>query len=144
MAGIRGRSGRPGNQNAFRYGLAGILQCRADGVLNPAEQSVREEILSGLLSDKRAATQIGTTMRVLAETIASDISLLVVQSRDRRTTERGAVSVWQLSKSSFLVNLGPKMLPDPFRNPTQCSLRRKIKSSTEASYGRARRRRIRT
>ena len=117
MAGIRGRSGPPSNQNAFRHGLAGILQLRADGILNPAEQSVREEILSGLLSDKRTATQISTTMRVLAETIASDISLLVVQSRDRRDTERGAVSVWQLSKSSFLVNLGPKMLSDPFRNP---------------------------
>ena len=125
MAGIRGRSGRPGNQNAFSHGLAGIAQPCADGVLNPAEQSVREEILSGLLSDKRAATQIGTTMRVLAETIASDISLLVVQSRDRRDTERGAVSVWQLSKSSFLVNLGPKMLPGPFRTSTQCSLARK-------------------
>jgi len=52
MAGIRGRSGPPGNQNAFRHGLAGIAQRRADGVLNPAEQSIREEILSGLLADK--------------------------------------------------------------------------------------------
>src|SRR5215831_19114979 len=56
MAGIRGKSGPPGNQNAFRHGLAGIAQRRADGVLNPAEQSIREEILAGLLADKRWRT----------------------------------------------------------------------------------------
>ena len=52
MAGIRGRSGPPNNLNAFKHGLAGIAQPRVDGVLNPQEQSIREEILSGLLADK--------------------------------------------------------------------------------------------
>ena len=44
-------SGPPGNQNAFRHGLAEISERRTNGALNPAEQSVREEILTGLLAD---------------------------------------------------------------------------------------------
>jgi len=76
MAGIRGRSRPPDNQNGFRHGLAGISQRRANGVLNPQEQSSREEILSGLLADQGEAAQISTATRVLAEIIASDVSLV--------------------------------------------------------------------
>ena len=67
MAGIRGRSGPPGNQNAFHHGLAGISQRRNNGALNSTEHSIREEILAGLLADKGGEAQISAAMRVLAE-----------------------------------------------------------------------------
>jgi hypothetical protein len=52
MAGIRGKSGPPANQNAFKHGLAGISQRRLNGALNPTEQTIREDILAGLIADK--------------------------------------------------------------------------------------------
>ena len=57
----------PGNQNAFRHGLTGIAQRRVNGALTPAEQSIREEILNDLITDKGGEAQISTAMRMLAE-----------------------------------------------------------------------------
>src|SRR5258706_143783 len=57
MAGLPGKSGPPSNQNAFRHGLAGISQRRINGVLNPVEQSIQQEILTGLLADQGGKAQ---------------------------------------------------------------------------------------
>jgi hypothetical protein len=77
MAGIRGKSGPPGNQNAFKHGLAGIIQRRSNSALTPDEQAIREDILAGLIADKGGNQQIGTAERILAEIISSDVALLV-------------------------------------------------------------------
>jgi hypothetical protein len=63
MAGIGGRSGPSGNQNAFRHGLAGISQRRVNGALNHTEQSIREKILAGLVADKGGEVQISRDHR---------------------------------------------------------------------------------
>ena len=77
MAGLKGRSGPPGNANAFRHGLAGISDRRANGALSEAEQSIRQEILAGLVQDKGGEQQISTATKILAEVIASDAAWLV-------------------------------------------------------------------
>jgi hypothetical protein len=81
MAGIRGKSGPPGNQNAFRHGLAGISQRRANGALTPDEHTIREEILAGLIVDKGAAPRItpAGTGKVMAKS-----KVKMELNRDRR------------------------------------------------------------
>jgi hypothetical protein len=77
MAGITGKSGPPGNQNAFRHGLAGISQRRAAGELTEDEREIRAEILAGLIADSGGEAQISTATRILAGIISSEVALLV-------------------------------------------------------------------
>jgi hypothetical protein len=55
MAGVKGRSGPPGNQNNFKHGLSWLAHRRTDGVLSEQEQSIRDEILS---TNKRDPIQL--------------------------------------------------------------------------------------
>ena len=75
--GVKDRSGPPGNQNAFRHGLAAIEKRQDAGLLSPPDDSVRQQILDGLISDKGGDGQISTATRILAEVIASDTWLMV-------------------------------------------------------------------
>jgi hypothetical protein len=67
----------PANQNAFKHGLAGITQRRINGALTSDEQTLRADILAGLIADKGGEQRIGTAERILAEIISSDVALLV-------------------------------------------------------------------
>src|SRR5512132_3417770 len=55
MTGLKGKSGPPGNMNAFKHGLAAIQKRREESVITEHEESVRQQILGGLIADKGSA-----------------------------------------------------------------------------------------
>jgi hypothetical protein len=56
MAGLKGKSGPPGNMNAFKHGLAAIQKRREESVITEHEEGVRQQILDGLIADKGRET----------------------------------------------------------------------------------------
>src|SRR5215475_10332717 len=76
--GIKGKSGPPGNMNAFKHGLAAIQKRREESVTTEHEENVRQQILDGLIADKGGHQQISTATKILAEVIASDAAWLMV------------------------------------------------------------------
>jgi hypothetical protein len=47
--GVKGRSGPPGNQNAFKHWLAAIQKRREESITTEHEESVRQQTLDGLM-----------------------------------------------------------------------------------------------
>ena len=45
MAGLKGKSGPPGNMNAFKHGLAAIQKRREESIPTEHEETVRQQIL---------------------------------------------------------------------------------------------------
>ena len=57
MAGLKGKSGPPGNMNAFKHGLAAIQKRREESIPTEQEESVRQQILDGLIADKAVTSR---------------------------------------------------------------------------------------
>jgi hypothetical protein len=62
----------------LQHGLAAIQKRREESVTTEHEESVRQQILDGLISDKGGDQQVSTATRILAEVIASDAAWLMV------------------------------------------------------------------
>jgi hypothetical protein len=70
MAGLKGKSGPPGNMNAFKQGLAAIQKRREEGVPTEHEESVRQQILEGLIAGKGGDHQIRSPQSISVQTSA--------------------------------------------------------------------------
>jgi hypothetical protein len=73
------RQERPSRQHERLQARARLIQKRREeSVTTEHEESIRQQILDGLIEDKGGDQQISTATRILAEVIASDAAWLVV------------------------------------------------------------------
>jgi hypothetical protein len=64
--------------NAFMHGRAAIQSVARESITTEHEETIRQEILDGLVADKGGDGQISTATKILDAVIASDAALLVV------------------------------------------------------------------
>jgi len=76
MAGVKGRSGPPGNQNNFKHGLSVIERSRRSGSLNGRESRIKAHVRDGLIADRGGENKASTAEKVLVELISSDVAWL--------------------------------------------------------------------
>ena len=70
MAGLKGKSGPPGNMNAFKHGLAAIQKTPGGDASPPSTRRMLGKILDGLIANKGG--DISTATKILPEANASD------------------------------------------------------------------------
>jgi hypothetical protein len=76
MAGLKGRSGPPGNQNNFKHGLSVIDKNRRSGSLTGRESRIKAQVRGGLIADRGGENKVSTAEKVLVELISSDVAWL--------------------------------------------------------------------
>ena len=102
MAGLKGKSGPPGNMNAFKHGLASIQKRREEGVPTEYEESVRQQILDGLIADKGGDEQVSTATRFFWRKLSPWMPLGSDGTKDVRSCRAkagGGVSVGAVSRA---------------------------------------------
>jgi len=114
MAGIKGRSGPPGNMNSFKHGLSAIAKNRQNGALTVRGSRIKLQIRNGLIKDKGGDDKISTAEKVLVELISDDVAWLV--------TINGAIK--KVLKLNLKAKANPKALKqlDDYKRPIINSL----------------------
>ena len=114
MAGIKGRSGPPGNMNSFKHGLSVIAKNRQNGALTVRGNRIKLQIRDGLIKDKGGDDKISTAEKVLVELISDDVAWLV--------TINGAIK--KVLKLNLKAKGNPKALKqlDDYKRPIINSL----------------------
>lgn len=90
MAGLKGKSGPPGNMNAFKHGLAAIQKRREEGVPTEHEETVRQQILDGLMIglNMQRTSLAGLGQRMFADTLTREAMRCVAAMASYSTSPR--------------------------------------------------------